>query len=237
VEDADEKRNVKQYTRPLKTMKYILLLIILTAAIAVALSTPGDPEPGVDRWSIKTSVDLNQTPKKVTLKKLLKLGNPIEHDSQSFDENRITTAVGGLKEGDLITTKGWMKLVAFEHSGPDGDYHIQLRTDSTWGDTCFIIEIPYEDFIENDAALKDSCRNAREFVRERILENVNKEPSTKGNVIGKAYVRVTGALFFDSHHINANPLRGKKGKMTEPMKSYTCWELHPVTHIEFAKRP
>jgi len=201
-------------------------------------SHPEDIKPGKDRWSIKTSFIKKQKIKNVALVKLLSLDNPIEKSSKEFDDKRIANSVNGLKEGDLITTKGWMKLVAFENkNGGDGDYHIQLRSDSLWAYTCLIVEIPMSEFIKDDKALRDSCKNAREFICAKILKDKNKEPASGGNVIGKAYVSVTGALFFDAHHINANPLRGKKGNQKKTMSSYTCWELHPVIHIEFAMRP
>lgn len=214
-----------------------LVAILFFAAVQTDFSRPNAISPGKDRWDIKTSLITNQKPRKIKLEKLLDLANPIKKDSAKFDSNHIPYSVSGFKEGDLVTTSGWFKLVAFEsQSGGDGDYHIQLRTDSAWADTCFIVEIPMPEFIKNDPALLDSCKNARGFVSKKILLDENAVPLSSGNVVGKAYVSVTGALFFDAHHINANPPRGKKGKQKKSMSSYTCWEIHPVTHIEFAQK-
>jgi hypothetical protein len=215
--------------------KHILRFAILFFCCCFA--TAQDVNPGVERWAVKTSLQLHPQKKKATINKLLNLPDPIVKESEAPDDSRISERAGGLKEGNLITTNAWLHLVALERDSKkhsDGDYHIQLRSSKEWGDTCFVVEIPNPDFIE-DPALKDSCIHAREFVRKMLLKN--KEPGTGGNVMQhEVYVTVTGQLFFDASHLTGNP-RGKKGNKSQPMHSYTCWELHPVTFINFAVKP
>ena len=98
-----------------------------------------------------------------------------------------------------------------------------------------IIEVPYPDFIKNDAKLKDSVTKARQFINETILNGHDYE--TKGKAITPAvYVKIRGQLFFDGIHQNSGTLRGKRDKKTNrPMHSYTCWEIHPVMLLEKVK--
>jgi len=198
------------------------------------LSQAQDLQPGVDRWLIKTTLLKNPRHKQVSIQDLLELGNPIDRYIKKLDSVRIPASVqpSGLKEGDIVSTKAWLHLVALENDSrthQDGDYHIQLRNSPVWGDSCFIVEVPYEKFI-SDPELSNKCAEVRKFVRDRLLKG--SEPGTLGNkMIHQVYVKVTGQLFFDAPHLTGNP-RGKRG-----MKSYTPWEIHPVTSIEFAKKP
>ena len=192
-----------------------------------------DLKPGVDRWSIKTSTVVNV--KTVPITDLLQLSNPItDYHKTEYGDKRIPTIVqpDSLKEGDIVTTTAWLHLVALERASDthrDGDYHIQITNSPEWGDSCFIIEVPYPDFVE-DPYLKTKCAEVREFIRNRLLKG--KEPGTTGNIMQhEVYVTVTGQLFFDATHLKGNP-RGKKG-----MKSYTAWEIHPLFSIAFAPKP
>ncbi len=190
--------------------------------------------PGVDRWSIKTSIPGKAVKKHVSIEDLLVLKNPISKYIEEYNDKRIPIKVkpGNLKEGDIITTTAWLKLVALEDDSKnhrDGDYHIQLTSSPGSKDSCFIVEVPYPGFIF-DSTLKKECTNVRKIIREKLLKG--KEPSKRGSVmIHNVYVKVTGQLFFDGVHLNEK-LRGKRG-----MHSYTLWELHPVTSIKFARLP
>jgi hypothetical protein len=205
--------------------------LLLTAASTICRAQD-DLEPGVERWAIKTSLAANPRSKSSTLDKLLALPNPVNKVKDAPDSERIAKTVGGLKEGDIVTIKGWLLLVALEDDAKkhrDGDYHIQIRPTGDWADSCLVVEIPFPDFIE-DADLKDKCSQARQFVKSKLLKN--KEPGTAGNkMTHPVFVTITGQLFFDATHLKGNP-RGKRG-----MHSYTCWELHPVTSMAFAPKP
>jgi hypothetical protein len=190
--------------------------------------------PGVDRWSIKTSVLKNTVRKHVSIEDLLKLQNPIPKYKEEYNDKRIPTKAkpGNLKEGDIITTTAWLKLVALEDDSKnhrDGDYHIQLTSSPASKDSCFIVEVPYPGFI-SDSTLKKECTKVRTFIQDELLKG--KEPSKRGSImIHNVYVTVKGQLFFDGVHLNEKP-RGKRG-----MHSYTEWELHPVTDMKFAPLP
>ena len=228
-------------------MKQKILLSVLLLSFNGAFAQEDiDVAPGVDRWEVKTNVTSTAAPKRVKLGKLLAL--PLlgkEFSDKNYPDKLIPAKVGGtLHEGDMITTTGYLHLVALEKAAgkKDGDYHIQLTLSPDWGDSCFIVEIPYAQFV--GSSIKDDCEATRAFIREKLTNN--KEPKTSGSVMADpVYVRVTGQLFYDAIHANGmrNPdpakrsYRGKKGGQPTPMHSYTAWELHPVTHIEFAAAP
>lgn len=224
--------------------KAICLLLMFLCFTAIAQT---DVKPGVDRWKIKTSAATRKRPKNIALYKLL--GFPLldaEYNSDDYSTRLMPVPLeDNLKEGDMVTTTGYLHLVALERDPKkkrDGDYHIQLTLHPDWTDSCFIVEIPYERFMT--AALKDSSVHARTFIRQRLLRG--KQPGTGGNVMQHpVYVTVTGQLFYDAIHAkdmrsddpSKNKYRGKSGGQDTPMHSYTAWELHPVTHIAFARRP
>lgn len=227
-------------------MKIILNFIIIL--IGFTYESDQDLKPGVDRWVIKTKVEkitAKVTP--VALKDLLKL--PLlkpEYSTDTYSATIIPEKVGNLREGELISTKGYLHLVALEkdQDNKDGDYHIQLTLKEKWSDSCFIVEIPASEFVSNKT-LKDLCIKNRKFIRKDILKSEIQEPKNDGSTLEKGiYVKVTGQLFYDAHHAGEmrNPdktkrkYRGKMGDGPSAMHSYTAWEIHPVTNIEPAKQ-
>lgn len=190
--------------------------------------------PGVERWAIKTSLPAQTQRRTITLDELLSLPNPVDHEERLYDTTRIPVAVGPheLREGQIVTTTGWIHLVALEDDSRthrDGDYHIQIRNSPVWSDSCLIIEVALPEFV-SDPVLARKCGEVREFIREKLLGG--REPGTRGNILEHAaYVRITGQLFFDLPHVKGLP-RGKR-----MMKSYTPWEIHPVTAMRFARIP
>ena len=197
--------------------RYIILLILLLTINII-------PQ-GVDRWAIKTSV-LPDTPKVIKLTTILSLGNPIaKYTKDLYDSHRIFQQISGFKEGNIITVTGYILLVATED---DGDYHIQIRTTPQWADSCFIVEVPNPKFVK-DSALARRCLQVRNFIKMNVLNG--KEP-TITKVKGIHYVTITGQLFFDATHLGATKKGVYRGKMG--MKSYSCWEIHPITNIQNA---
>ena len=191
-------------------------------------------QPGSHRWKIKTSAEnLNkEKPKYIPLKQLLEL--PVLSTDLKFQnyENRFEPDLikSDLKEGDIVSTTGYIHLVELEDNKKhkDGDYHIQLTLHSNWTDSCFVIEIPYEKFVK-EKGLKVLCEKNRKYVREVILKT-DKEPFPAAALEKGIYVKVEGQLFYDENHA-----KGRKPKTTlnnPPMHSYTAWEIHPVTGIE-----
>src|SRR5579872_6405142 len=208
--------------------RFILELILVSAALAQPAT-----KPGTERWPVKTSVPTGKSAKAevAPLADLLALPNVtgVTKDDKRYQSERIP-AQSGMKypEGTLITTTGWLHLVAGE---TDGDYHIQISASADSGDQCLIVEVPNPDpAYTTSADLQPKFEAVRTFIKTKML--ANKDPSTSGSVMQHpVYVTVTGILFYDDSHVG-DPPRGKKG-----MKAGTLWELHPVTALAFAPKP
>ena len=215
-------------TQVMNTIKSTLILLI--SVLCSVHSFAQKLNPGVERWEIKTSTEHHARHDTMALSTLLNLPSPIRNRNEAPQNERIENKVDGLKEGDMVTVTGYLHLVAMEDDPKkhrDGDYHMQLRTSSEWGDTCLIIEVPFPTFV-SDHSLSKKCEEVRDMVDNHILKH--KEPSKKGNALPKGVkVMVTGQLFFDATHLNGKT-RGKLG-----MHSYTCWEIHPVTVMKLVK--
>ena len=199
--------------------------------------------PGKERWPVKTSVVSFHPVKEISLHELLELPSPLQKytkiDREEYQDERMPAEVGKhkLKEGDIITTYGYILLAAVEQdkNGTDGDYHVQIRLTPDWDDSCFIVEATYPPFIKRNNALHDSCTKVREFFDKNILKGRKKVCYGSDDALSP-YVKITGQLFFDAHHLTTAP-RGKQNSVTkEKMKSYTCWELHPIVSIAFARK-
>lgn len=220
-------------------MKTYVRLTVLACTLAPCLNTLFTQnlhlEPGVERWAIKTSTsEHSQKKTRISIVELLALPNPVGREESKYDTLRIPFAVGPhhLKEGQLVTTTAWLHLVALEDDSRnhrDGDYHIQIRKSRERADSCLIVEVPFPEFVPNPV-LGKQCGDVRQFIKDELLNG--KEPGTKGNILDHpVFVSITGQLFFDLSHVRGNP-RGKRG-----MKSYTPWEIHPITAIKFAPIP
>lgn len=209
-------------------MRAFSLFVLVTAVSGSLLGQ------GVERWSVKTSVPTGTNfskPTKVALADLLALKDAagVTHNDKRYDSTRIPAAAGDkLPEGKLVSTTGWLHLVAGE---TDGDYHIQISNSAASGDPCLIVETPNEgEKYTATAELRPMFQAARDLIKTKML--AGKEPSAGGSVMQHpVYVTVTGILFYDDAHVGTPP-RGKKG-----MKAATLWELHPVTEIAFALKP
>jgi hypothetical protein len=220
-----------------KTFFFVILITISTYVCSQGFN------PGKERWPVKTNVTHFRPVKEIGLQELLHLPVPILKYSKNlrdeYQDQRFHDTVGKhhLREGDIITTYGYILLAAVEKdkNGEDGDYHVQIRTSSKWADSCLVIEATYPSFITGNKALQDSCRKVRDFFDRYILKG--KKKACFGNDGTSApYVRITGQLFFDAFHMNTQP-RGKQNCITkERMKSYTCWEIHPIMAIGFIRK-
>jgi hypothetical protein len=209
-------------------MRTVLFVAVLTAASCAAWSQ------GVERWSIKTGVPDGTNFSKaatVALADLLALPDApgVTHNDKRFQSARIPAQAGDkFPEGKLVTTTGWLHLVAGE---TDGDYHIQISDSATTGDHCLIVEVPNpEAKFTTSADLQPKAAAVRDLIKAKML--AGKDPSVSGSVMQHpVFVTVSGILFFDDSHVGDQP-RGKKG-----MKAATLWELHPVTAMAFAPKP
>jgi len=196
---------------------------------------PAPMKPGVERWSVKTSLPDGADPthaKAVVFADLIALADPpgVKHNDPRFQSLRIPAFANSLnvKEGDLLTVNAWLFLVAAEN---DGDYHIQVSASPQSGDHCLIVEVPKDDpAYVSSAALRPLFQSVRAFLKIRTLQD--QEPSPSGSVMAHPpYVQVTGQLFYDDSHFGDAP-RGKKN-----MHAATLWELHPVAAMKFAPNP
>jgi hypothetical protein len=153
----------------------------------------------------------------------------VTKNDKRYQAKRIPAKSGDkLPEGKLISTTGYLHLIAGE---TDGDYHIQMSASGKDGNNCLIVELPSADpAFTASAELRPKLESVREFIKTKLL--AGKEPSSAGSVMQhEVFVTVTGILFYDDSHVNDQP-RGKKG-----MKAATLWELHPVTGMAFAPKP
>jgi hypothetical protein len=209
-------------------MRTFLFVAVLTAASGAAWSQ------GVERWPVKTSVPDGTNFSKaaqVALTDLLALPDApgVGHDDAKYQSARIPAKAGDkFSEGQLLTTTGWLHLVAGE---TDGDYHIQISDSDSTGDHCLIVEVPNPDpKFTASADLQPKFAAVRDLIKTKML--AGKDPSVGGSVMQHpVYVTVSGILFYDDSHVG-DPPRGKKG-----MHAATLWELHPVTAIAFAPKP
>jgi hypothetical protein len=205
-----------------------------TAAAQAADDTAGDDEDAGDthhRWQVKTTLAPGADPAHATavrIDDLLALPDApgVARSDDRYQTARIPEPIGrlGLREGQLVTTSGWLHLVAHP---ADGDYHLQLTGSRAEGDHCLIVEIPDPDRV-TDARVRGVASAAREWVRANALGG--EKPKKKGTELDQPiYVTVTGALFYDDAHVGEKP-RGKRGE-----HAATLWEIHPVTSIAAAQ--
>jgi hypothetical protein len=211
--------------RRLKSFGFLVSALLLTGSVGGGAKPM---HPGVERWGIKTTTISGAAEKSVALDQLIALPDApdVSKNDARYQDDRIPQPAGaGLTEGDLVTTTGWLHLVASE---TDGDYHIQISADQDDGGNCVVVEVPKDDEDYTPSAdLRTAESSVRSWIRTKLLRG--REPSTSGSVMTHpVYVRVTGQLFYDDSHVGDEP-RGKKG-----MKAATLWELHPVTEIGFA---
>jgi hypothetical protein len=98
-----------------------------------------------------------------------------------------------------------------------------------------VVEATFPPFITGNKALQDSCKKVRDFFDKYVLKG-KKKACFGSNDAHAPYVKITGQLFFDAFHMNTPP-RGKQNCVTkEKMKSYTCWEIHPILSIGFVMK-
>ena len=214
--------------RTLTTSVATLLLAIPAPALADCT------EPGKALWSIKSNVprgaSITRAPM-VPLAGLMNLPDPEPVPSPGkllrpriphFD-NAL-----GIQEGELVRTRGWLRLIATEDN--DCEYHLQLTLSAT-STRSFIIEVAKDDATSiRSAWVRSKAGKVRAFVRDEV--NGGKEPPEGGKTLADPlYVEVVGQLFYDSAH-GKNDKRGKAG-----MPAATLWELHPVVEIKASRAP
>src|SRR5579864_6025875 len=145
-------------------------------ALGLSVATGQKPaHPGVERWPVKTSLPSNPgSAKTVALADLLSFADPtpkVTKNDPRFQSARIPPFSNTLNihEGELITTTGWLHLVAGES---DGDYHIQISASATDGNDCIIVEVPNPNpaYVAT-AALRPQFEQVRTFLKSKTLAN------------------------------------------------------------------
>ncbi|MES2703412.1 MAG: hypothetical protein V4649_12275 [Bacteroidota bacterium] len=145
-------------------------------------------------------------------------------DAKMNDPKTPVAARYGLKDGDVVTTQGYLQVIATEDSAKSTEaYYLQLTLSSGKSDSCLIVKIPTSHFANE--------RNAM-FIKELVKGRI---PCAGGNTLRKpVYVSVTGKLTYNASRASA--MRGAKpafqGK--RDMHSYTPWEISSVSNIEYA---
>jgi hypothetical protein len=213
-----------------------LLFWVCNAAYGQAAAARRAPaiKPGVERWSVKTSLPPNtdfskaQTISFADLAALPDAPGVVKNDPR-YQSSRIPEKIAGkYTEGQLLSVTAYIWLVGLES---DGDYHIQISATNMSGDHCVIVEAsdPNPAFTA-DTTLQPKTQAVRALIKSKML--AGQDPSTFGSLmLHPVYVTVTGILFYDDAHIG-DPPRGKKG-----MHAAGLWELHPVTNVAFAVKP
>lgn len=209
-----------------------------TALSSTAFSADGpfDDEKNHQRWPIKTSITSDPsllTPQNVDIKEFANFPAENPGSVQKFVSTFIPSLPrADLHEGQIVTTEGYVHLVAFEKDD-DSDYHIQINDKSTNDlsglSPCLIVEVPHPAAAAN-ATLAAQFATARKLLRDRCFAG----NTPTGTVSPPLHVRVTGQLFYDlSHSGSADPGGGRGKKVGGAiMKATTIWEIHPVTQID-----
>ena len=105
-------------------------LAVLAVVTSAGLATQHEIKPGKARWPIKTSLSANadvKHAKAIEYGDLAKLDDPpgVTKNDARYQRERVPEFPNnvGVREGDILTMRGWLHLVALE---TDGDYHIQI---------------------------------------------------------------------------------------------------------------
>jgi len=217
--------------------RFVLTAAALVAAGCVA-ALAGEEEPGTSRWPVKTTIpgaaDLTH-PRDVLLASLLELGTVpgVRSNDQHYQAERIPAEAFsnplGLKEGDIVRTKGWLHVVARK---PDGDYHVQIAVSQDDQAQCLIVEVPNPDpRFKVPADLRPIVAAVRNKIDRHLGSMIVTGQLGVHKLKTPVHVTVTGQLFYDATHAKADGSIEARGD--EGCHSPTLWELHPVTDISF----
>lgn len=203
-------------------------------------SGPVQPGKIVARWPIKTSVqspgDLKKTGTMIPITDFLDLTPAADNMSKAFQTVLFPKTAGAtFAEGDIVRTRGYVRLVAGED---DGDYHMQLTATPDTFENSLVVEVPKDDpdFVK-DGGVSAAATTVRGFVMSQFKTG---DPTGRIVVIvNPTYVEVTGQLFFDAEHQAAMSKSVFRGKSIHGKKlpSKTSWEVHPILKIAFAPKP
>ena len=191
--------------------------------------------PGVERWDIKTSLmpgTIGQAPHQITFTHLRDLHGPsaaLLHDTSIRMRKAQAT---GPQEGDIVSTTGWVQLVAVEATKKkntdivtDGDYHIQVSAARDNRDGVVIVEVPRPEFV-SDPALKQKVDALRAMLRTKLHGGTEFSRNSGSCIVHPVRMQLVGQLFYDASHTTSGDPGGGRGKQGH--KAATLWEIHPL---------
>src|SRR4051812_40576221 len=111
-----------------------MLMLFTLFPTFLLLGTPAPSaectEPGIRLWNIKSTIprpsSIARAPL-VPLDDLMKLSYPTPMPNMTLnrrDRLALVANAHGIKEGDMVKTRGWLRLIATEDN--DCEYHLQL---------------------------------------------------------------------------------------------------------------
>lgn len=136
------------------------------------------------------------------------------------NKNRIT------EEKRNVTVDAW--LYTFSRQS-DEDYHLIIGTSNN-KETASFINVEISGLPSKTTPSYEILDKARLQFKNYMKDFQRCRGGYVGEFINKpVFVRITGSLFFDSHHYTPNYSNiGHKN-----LKPKTYWEIHPITNIEF----
>jgi hypothetical protein len=212
-----------------------MMFATLLALAHLSIAFPAEcTEPGKLLWGLKSNIPKPSSIAKakfVRFSELMRLPYPDPMPKRNLptrDRVALIANPNGVKEGDMIRTRGWLRLIATEDN--DCEYHLQL-TQTKASKNSVIIEVSKDDATSiKSAFVRGKAKTVRAFIRDEA--NGGEEPPEGGKVLDPPiYVEVAGQLFLDSAH-GKNDKRGKGG-----MPAATLWEIHPVLAIKHGTAP
>ena len=212
-------------------------MLTIVAALAIAATSHARlvcTKPGVRLWNLKSNIPKPSSITKaplIPLKDLMAMPYPDVMPKSNLNRRDRVAAFPNphnLTEGQMVRTRGWLRLVATEDN--DCEYHMQLTLSRT-SKRSFIVEVSKDDATSiHSAFVRSHAKTVRAFVRSTLF-NGDEPPEDAKALDDPVYVEVVGQLFLDSAH-SVNGQRGKAG-----MPAATLWELHPVLAIKRAPEP
>src|SRR5213596_1695245 len=161
-------------------------MLVAVAFLALALSPPATcTEPGKLLWGLKSNVPPHSS---ITKAKFVKLSHLMDLPYPDSMPNRkleirdrlpLIANADGVKEGDIVRTRGWLRLIATEDN--DCEYHLQLTLSDT-STSSFIIEAGKDDATSvKSKFVRSKVATARAFIRDET--NGGNEPPEGGKVL------------------------------------------------------
>src|SRR5712692_6502671 len=133
----------------LKPRLLVCSLAVLAVATSAGLASQHELKPGQARWLIKTSLSANadvKHAKAIEYGDLAKLDDPlgVTKNDARYQRERVPEFPNnvGVEEGDILTMRAWLHLVALECYG---EHHIQISDQQDPQASCIVVEVPKDD--------------------------------------------------------------------------------------------